>query len=176
MGAIGDRGVIYEIPFVEGFTELLEECNSWLDGLDRSKLGTFAVSRASLTFFYMASYSEALGKERLNEAIVSIGTPEHSVLIRGILKWEVSTSRAEALFWFERDSSLLLNAIVNRTKANASRQHSTVISDIERVRNIYTAQYAHPYFRMGVWDMGFIDSCIAEDIDPEMAATMRDGG
>jgi len=47
---------------------------------------------------------------------------------------------------------------------------------LSRVRLIAARQDMHPFFEVGIWNTDFIERCIADDIDSELAQTMVSKG
>jgi len=141
------------------FLEIMNEARSWVDSLDRTPLGDFAVTDAALAYAY--------GKQINDDPELTWNDSEYALARSGIKPDEDVAALYEMSFWLLRNEPH--NHIINLDDVRRA------ISDWDRLSRVALAfvhQHAHPYFAVGVWDVSLIDQCIADGIDPELAAGM----
>lgn len=140
--------------------------HSFISGLDRSVLGHFAVDENLLTYldtnerrvglhldgYHVGNRSEYAVDDEMEGHLKIMG--DDTLLIIGELLWWWSTTD-EPLWEYK-------NAVA-RLKYKAV---------MERVDTIARHQDKHPYFSVDIWDIDFIERCLADDIDPIVAKSL----
>ena len=137
-----------------------------IGAIDRSRLGSFAVPLDALIAgetreriledtpdygrYFEAMHHESIA--RLDKTLVDSGTDEDSV-------------RVEVLFWWGiYDKSLL------RYSGRALRRDTE--NAVLRLVDIYENPDMHDYFAAGIWDIPFIERCMSDGIDHEIAGSI----
>ena len=137
------------------------ESEAWVDSIDRSELGAFAVPRVGLVAINAteqshtdAPYGVALATySKINDAFASAGITRH----------ENHLYAAEMLYW--------------RGSLDDKEYRVAYGGALERLAELHIIATRpvsmHPYFAVGIWDTGFIERCISDGIDPALASEVR---
>jgi len=154
---IADDAMLTKPDEVEGMTA------SFIAGLDRSRLGSFAVPLDVLFANDVANrlfiltdggselYEDAIA--RLTSALFASDTDNRDVT-------------AEMVFWWSVTDDPFMR--IRRV------QHliDSFQEGIEKLLVVYENPDKHEYFDAGIWDVAFIERCIAGDVDVELALTL----
>jgi len=132
-------------------------------GLDRARLGTFAIPVPALEAIdtlqristrnqelMMDCYTPALNKVRGQSA--DAGLP-------------VSACSTELLFWWD------ISGDDGGWGGKFSAGNDTLEENIKRLKIVYDNPGMHDYFDADVWDVDFIARCIADGIDADLAVS-----
>jgi len=148
----------------------------WVTALDRSRLGSLAAPRECLVIQQAHERVAMEGFRRMEEALDAqnyfSGHLDEYTKFHD-LPWIMGESydrlTAEVHLWW-----LLSNETPLIDYANTNHSHITpsVILWVERLNNAYNRPSLLPFFEAGIWDVEFIEHCIAEDIDVAMAVDM----
>ena len=146
------------------FDELYGLADEYVNELDRSYLGSFAVSDERLI--------EALAKYLL----ISTGTRMHEVEILVLNRGKDFIAEHEVTFW------RYMNHLADRElytrygledKQFDYNQASTGYQLGSRLYEVYTHPEYLRYFEAGIWSHETIESLIAADVDPALAYSLR---
>jgi len=156
--------------YKKDLSALRDEAEAWLTTLDRERISAFShVDETNLFFLYVNWMARCYGSASLQKALSpSSGDPEYAVIWHAVRVSSVA-SAIEALFWMASDNSERVRQSV--AQENRSRWAGGDLA-VEKLNLVYDHQYAHDYFSAGIWDIEFIDRCIEEGIDPELAMTL----
>ena len=147
---------------------------AFIDGLDRSVLGRFAVDEQGLyllhlgelyRFIAVALFSQN-NRRREYDAVWEKITENEKAIREIVTDYTNRTVFLDELYfwWHSSDNGLL--------QGNSERGYAP----IERnawMELLSTSPVArHEYFAVGLRDIDFIDRCIAVGVDPEMALTL----
>ena len=150
---------------VEELMALEAKSNDFVNGLDRSRLGRFAVPIEALLMI------DTL--ERIDKSIVS-ESPEGKEFYgerHDRTKYFYSDSKpkmqeilSELFFWWKMHNDPLW-AIIPEWDLNLNEE------SLRLLELYYTHPDMHDFFDAGIWDISFIARCIADGVDVEMATS-----
>ena len=158
-----------------GIAPLSSTARVFIDGLDRSRLGRFAVDEKALYLLHLAE----LYKIRLNEITKDYDHDFESVLVRtrkestraetvlhDYVQPDDRTGVAEelSLWWKLSGDEVLTDRFVRGMNRMRSHERLSVIAE--------NPVEMHDYFAAGVWDIPLITRCIADGIDADMAVSL----
>jgi len=147
------------------------ESKRYVDALDRTGLGVFATPipllAAADVFYRMALLPSARSAITLrNEWYERL----RGAFVRSCRKQsDMDDATAEMVFWWGlTDDPLWEQRKICTDNVAVSERLTTLIS-------IHAHPDMHDYFAAGIWDVDFIERCISDGIDPEMAAVLVAG-
>lgn len=141
-----------------------DESANFTSALDRSPLGSFAVSSelfSAADFLYrVMNHVEFSGEDPMG--YLSRAENRLRVLCR-----DAGTSLVDAVgeigFWRGFSKSLLM---VTDIAGVAYDIH------VAQLKLVYAYPHMHDYFVAGIWDVGYIDNCVTNDVDVEIALSL----
>lgn len=143
--------------------------NDFMDSIDRSILGRFAIPDTELLrLLDMVQRSNIIGR---------LESVSYDYLIDGLyarlsqFNLEREDVRDELFFWWKNGDDEVLKEYVNKRRAN-DPSYQGLSERLNQFDAISTHQDKHDYFEAGVWDIALIERCIADDIDPSLALTL----
>ena len=159
-------------PFSKKTTaeELRAISTAFVDGLDRTVLGRFAVPRdvlISTDMFLRVTSSPVLRNLFLNARDVrrdsfSGDEARRLSMHHGLM---FSASQHEALFWWR--------AVPDPLWSDQITYGSKLITNsLDTLSAIVSHPDMHDYFAAGLWDVDFIERCILGDMDTELAVAL----
>ena len=159
-----------------------ESIDRWLGSLDRSRLGFFALPLDVLAAADALGYAKELRRDweiAVSETepedatfgiVTALGTRLDQAIGRsGMNKANLITSNppiVELMFWWglTHDYEYHTEADVYHSENNARH--------LDKINLVIDNPEMHSYFAAGIWDVPFIESCIAEGVDPSIALDM----
>jgi len=147
----------------DGVLDMEEDSRRFVDALDRTPLGRFAVRHDVLV---AADYTQRV-QAHLDAAGGNASFYDNdNTLMRLCLDTgtDVLDALAEVFFWWgEHEPSLLAMLDMRIDFSDRLRRLSLVSSHPEM----------HGYFEAGIWDLDFIGECLTNDVDPELASSLN---
>lgn len=156
------------------YKKAMEYANEWVASLDRSGLGSFAVDAGVL-----AAASAHMRGMRL------YGTTRDAATVAGLLFKEITDAtyavagdgafgygqraKSEAVLWWSMGTK---DSTSRDCMSVALNTEPFVASEVARLRLVLDYPDFHDYFTAGIWNLDLIERCIAEDIDPSLAADL----
>jgi len=151
--------------------EVVSMSERFISSLDRSRIGSFATPLSALraidtlhrltTLSCQPETTEPMYEFNKRASQNALAACEHS----GIFRNDVT---AEMFFWwrvhygdapdFEAYSSPRAKVFFNESLA--------------RLNTVYTHPEMHGYFEAGIWDIDFIERCIVDGVDSELAVSL----
>jgi len=145
--------------------EVVSDSNSFIDSLDRSILGRFAVPRDVLSEAERAQRSGALA---VLPGIASVGGApwwEQMTALRYLGVDGYKAVFAEVAYWWSVSDELLLT--------DGVMEKGWTFDIVERLRLVVAHPHMHDYFDNGIWDIVLIERCIADGVDAELALSTK---
>ena len=147
----------------------------FIDNLDRSSMRGLVCNEDAL-FLCDVSYRITMQLKTIpitDRSDADNGIYSDSLLaLKAALTYSIMTEhdvRSELLFWWTASGDKALTEF-----AWSSPESDQYITGIRQRYNYSHPAEMRPYFRLGIWDIGFIKECISEDIDPALAVSMRE--
>lgn len=155
-----------------------------IDGVDRSRLGSFALDRITLVSTYAANFAVFNGvmASEISDGVDFIVSPDG--LSRDEVKDVVSRLGAN-LLWDVPFNDLtfhtedfaaeaqLWNCVVNNFDFGSIRRGGTIsnryVDRFRLLRRVYENPDKLSFFEAGIWDDDFIYRCIADGVDASLA-------
>ena len=159
--------------------EIQTRVRAFIDGLDRSVIGRFAVDEHAL---YLALVSELRRKKV--EKMETDGWAEYSSSLKSAkrqfeeskreLRDVVTTEQfstlvyTELIFWGQRSDEADLKEIL-LWGVSWSAEHDELLTEV----SAHPVEM-HPFFEAGIWDVPFIETCIADGVDVAISASIKE--
>jgi len=149
---------------------LMNNARTWVRNLDREPLGFYAVDENLLAAVYAWQYVSAKDDEQypLLPHFSNKYSAEYRYIYGKAKENDIWDAVFELFFWVHKTDDYSLTA---------SGQERTPIdmkaSGIFRVTRVYENPHLHSFFEADIWDMKFIERCIADDIDATMALQLK---
>lgn len=145
--------------------KLWADATSLVDDLDRSFLGSFACDRSFLiwAFAVRKQDDDSFVIRQTKQAMTQPGT-QYFVPVTSPAAILALDERA---FWLQYEQLTQEQFPVPQVTQDISRAASHALR-----RVLYSRTHLLPYFEAGIWDEAFIDRCIADGIDANVAASM----
>jgi len=162
----GARSILYEnLETNFMYANLLGLSDAWVAGIDRKSLGSLAVSADILAVadaVKRAGMNEIKGKleERLQRKLRGMLA---DIYVTGDFDIDARV-HAELLLWQEK------------TRGYGYKQRWRMKPEeldlVLRLETVLARPEVLPYFESGVYDIGLIDRCLTDGVDPSMAVTI----
>lgn len=148
----------------------LLEAAQWVDSLDRSALGVFASDRESLIAVAASTEQKYAGGEYDRETAADLGKHMQSVLFQHREQRHAyeMTVQAELYFWWLHDDVKSHIEIVNELLPV-----SAWLPRMRKFHLLYDNPQMYRFFEADIWDVTFIQQCLDNDIDFEIALTLH---
>jgi len=147
----------------------------FIDNLDRSSMKGLVCNIDAL---YLCDVSYRITRELKTIPIADRSDADNAIYsdsyiaLTVALTYSIMTDhdvRSELLFWWTVSGDDALSEF-----AWSSPESDLYITDIHQRYHYSHPAEMRPYFRLGIWDVGFIEQCISDDIDPALAVSMRE--
>lgn len=142
----------------------LEKSTQWVQGLDRSVLGSFAVDSDSLAKVKIY-YDYRAEKYPVREDIPSAMLELNDELNR-MAPHTFNQARSELFFWWKYSGQPTLIEFIKYSTGET-------FEDIKRLELVVAYPDMLPYFEQGLWDVKDNQLFIDEGIDAYMASAMK---
>jgi len=168
-------------PFPE-IEVLMEESSSrWLGAVDRTELGFFALPLdvllsfdALLKVLYDDSKKQEAQPERgsaANENLGRLNMTATLISARAGVFTKASDPfdprMVELRYWWEKTTGQEYYGVRVPEQESGSRKR------MERIHLVAANTEMHPYFELGIWDVRFIEKCLTDGVDPEIARVLK---
>jgi len=139
--------------------EILRESEGWVSNLDRTRLGLFAVPHRVLVIRDAIQKAVELKDWEVRNEL-SFMFPIATAAEYSEIPYRVTRVIAEFHFWKKREGEL-------------PRPFEAKIElQIQRLGVLLDKPHVHDYFLADVFDIPFIEQCIAEGIEPSLASSI----
>jgi len=147
---------------------IISASDDWVASIDRSALGSFRVPANILA---------------AADSVMLTGTHPVNATVNAILQeffmHRFASENLEYNSGYEAITEAELWFWQNRTKGYAYRQRSDLKNEVKKNLDQLEFITSYPtmlgFFEAGIWDIGFIENCIAEGIEPSLATSVQGG-
>ena len=153
--------------------EIRSSARSFIDSLDRSVLGRFAVDEQALYLLHLAELYNTKLDELQRQGY------DHTPDMTLFQNWRSDTHRALSDLVAHDDRDAVAVELdfwwIRSDYENASASSFWGLSSQERERLLLISESPeemHGYFAAGIWDVPFIERCRADGVDSDLASTV----
>jgi len=145
----------------------------FIASLDRSVLGNFACDEYALglmdvTYRFAASYGRV---PKISSRSGYYAKFDELIDIAGVNTDMSIALRSEILFWWMKMKDIDMQTYHDTTFGHIEKD--VVNRRASELKVISQHPDMHAYFAMDIWDVEFIERCIADDVDAELAVSIR---